>query len=182
VKHTRNKVRHELLPLIEAEFNPNIYQQLADAAEVARAEEEFWAGLVSTQYSVPSTQERQSPRHDPSTSLAAARSARDDNSLKLERMLDAPMAVKRRVLRQAFEDASGKTLDFEHTDALVRFLERRESSRLQLPEYWFAVLDWPLRTVSFERRATARKDGTGKGKTPSKSVSKKGGKLAGRKV
>ena len=45
VKHTRNKVRHELLPLLEADYNPNIYQQLADAAEVARGDEEYWAKM-----------------------------------------------------------------------------------------------------------------------------------------
>jgi tRNA(Ile)-lysidine synthase len=182
VKHTRNKVRHEMLPLLEHEYNPNIYQQLADAAEVARGEEEYWAEVLSTQYSVPSIQERQSPRHGPSTSVAAATSARDDNFLHVETLAQQPLALRRRVVRAAFEQATGKALDFEHTDALVRFLERRESSMLQLPERWFAVLDWPRRTVSFEERMPLRRDGTATDKSPSKAVSKKRGKLAGRKV
>jgi len=234
VKHTRNKVRHELLPLLEAEYNSNIYQQLADAAEVARGDEEFWAEVLSTQYSVPSTQERQSPRHDPSTSLGAASfarnnrnqypvfstqypdnadpstrakggrslgmtsvtpsgsaksrahedvrahidqngaetghapSLREDVGLRLDVLAIQPLAVKRRVVRDAFEQVSGKTLDFEHTDALVRFLERRESSLLQLPERWFAVLDWPKRIITFEERVPLRKDGTPVGRKTSK--------------
>src|SRR5882762_7962736 len=144
VKHTRNRVRHELLPLLEREYNPNIYQQLADAAEVARAEEEFWDELIRKQ------EEQHSAKQVP-------RFARDDNSLELESVLKQPLALRRRVVRAAFQRASGKSLDFEHTDALVRFLERRESSLLQLPEHWFAVLAWPKRLVTFEERVPVRK-------------------------
>ena len=96
--------------------------------------------------------------------------------------MEAPLAVRRRVVRAAFEQASGKALDFEHTDALVRFLERRESSLLQLPERWFAVLDWPGRMLSFEERMPVRKSGTGIAKSTSKAVSKKKQPLAARKV
>jgi tRNA(Ile)-lysidine synthetase-like protein len=220
LKHTRNKVRHELLLLLEADYNPNIYQQLADAAEVARGDEEYWAEVVSTQYSVPSTQ--YSENADSSTRSPSARSlgmtsvnqqrlqkhTQDSNTradegvrahtgtsrkdsngsetghapslredgrlrvdcpLRVDQLVQQPLALRRRVVRRAFEDASGKTLDFEHTDALVRFLERRESSRLQLPEYWFAVLDWPKRRLSFEERLPVAKVGTGvDGKTSKK--------------
>src|SRR3954465_2467967 len=138
LEHTRNRVRHVLLPLLENEFNPNIADILANTAEIARAEEEYW-GLETGKFIDPVTKH---PR------------------LNLDVLLKQPLALRRRVLRQAFEQASGKTLDFEHTDALVRFLERRESSRLQLAEYWFAVLDWPRRTLSFEERLPVRKAGT----------------------
>lgn len=210
VKHTRNKVRHELLPLLEREYNPNIYQQLADAAEVARGEEEFWQeySVLSTQYpenADPSTRSsaaadslslgmtsektrrreagsRRQENPGPSTSATSAAFARDDNfsstSLPLDVLLSQPLAVRRRVVRQAFEDASGKSLDFAHTDELVRFLERRESSRLQLPEYWFAVLDWPRRRVTFEERTPA-KNGTPKVRITSKSKRKDAHKKAG---
>ena len=39
-------MRHELLPLLEREYNPNMRQMLSDAAELARAEEEYWQALV----------------------------------------------------------------------------------------------------------------------------------------
>ncbi|MGH9634322.1 MAG: tRNA lysidine(34) synthetase TilS, partial [Candidatus Angelobacter sp.] len=38
--HTRNRVRHTLLPLLERDFNPAIRQTLADLAEVAQAEDD----------------------------------------------------------------------------------------------------------------------------------------------
>jgi hypothetical protein len=61
-------------------------------------------------------------------------------------------------------------------------MERRESSLLQLPERWFAVLDWPKRLISFEERDPVRKVGTTKGNSTSKAVSKKSGELTERKV
>src|SRR5215467_14134851 len=45
--HARNRVRHELLPLLERDYNPAIRQILADLAEVARGEEEYWEKELS---------------------------------------------------------------------------------------------------------------------------------------
>ena len=45
-RFARNRVRHELLPLLERDYNPNIRQLLSDAAELARAEEEYWNVLA----------------------------------------------------------------------------------------------------------------------------------------
>src|SRR5437667_7007731 len=47
VRHTRNRVRHELLPLMES-FNPEIARVLAETAEIARGEEEFWDDRIGT--------------------------------------------------------------------------------------------------------------------------------------
>ena len=41
-KHLRNRIRHQLLPLIEQEYNPAVRQALTNLAEIARAEEEHW--------------------------------------------------------------------------------------------------------------------------------------------
>ena len=38
----RNRVRHELLPLLERAFNSEITERLAETAELARAEQEYW--------------------------------------------------------------------------------------------------------------------------------------------
>ena len=49
---TRNRVRAQLLPLIEREFNPSIAGNLSELAEIARGEEDYWenevAGWVGT--------------------------------------------------------------------------------------------------------------------------------------
>jgi len=49
---TRNRVRAQLLPLLEREFNPSITQNLSELAEIARTEQDYWdnevAGWVGT--------------------------------------------------------------------------------------------------------------------------------------
>ena len=44
--YTRNRIRHELLPIL-AEYNPGIQHQLAHLAVLARDEEAFWQGELA---------------------------------------------------------------------------------------------------------------------------------------
>ncbi len=44
---TRNRLRHLVLPLLEKEFNPAIAESLAELAEIARGEEEYWDNEVA---------------------------------------------------------------------------------------------------------------------------------------
>jgi tRNA(Ile)-lysidine synthetase-like protein len=46
-KFTRNRVRQLLLPMIEREFNPAVAENLAELAEIARGEEDYWENEVS---------------------------------------------------------------------------------------------------------------------------------------
>ncbi len=49
---TRNRVRKLVVPLLEREFNPSVAQNLAELAEIARGEEDYWeneaAGWMGT--------------------------------------------------------------------------------------------------------------------------------------
>lgn len=60
----RNRLRHELLPLLEREFNPNIRHALSDLAEIARGDEEFWQTQVRRE--LETRLERRSPGRKPS--------------------------------------------------------------------------------------------------------------------
>jgi tRNA(Ile)-lysidine synthase len=44
---TRNRVRKLVVPLLEQEFNPAVAQNLAELAEIARGEEDYWENEVS---------------------------------------------------------------------------------------------------------------------------------------
>ena len=44
--HLRNRIRHELLPQLERDYNPALRHSLANLAEIARAEEAHWAAEV----------------------------------------------------------------------------------------------------------------------------------------
>ncbi len=79
-KHLRNRIRHELLPQLESDYNPALRQSLVNLAEIARAEEEHW-----------------------STQILALRSLfknEDDHRLTLDRLdfLSLPLALQRRLL------------------------------------------------------------------------------------
>jgi tRNA(Ile)-lysidine synthase len=79
LSHTRNRVRHRLLPLLESEFNPAIVQTLAETAEIARAEEYDWQREV----------ERAADKV-----LVAAEAGQA--ALRLEPLLGHPLAMQRR--------------------------------------------------------------------------------------
>jgi tRNA(Ile)-lysidine synthase len=44
---TRNRLRKRVLPLLEKEFNPAVAESLAELAEIARGEEEYWENEVA---------------------------------------------------------------------------------------------------------------------------------------
>jgi tRNA(Ile)-lysidine synthase len=44
---TRNRVRKLLVPLLEREFNPSVSENLAELAEIARREEDYWDNEVA---------------------------------------------------------------------------------------------------------------------------------------
>jgi tRNA(Ile)-lysidine synthase len=110
LRHTRNRVRHELVPLLQQDFNPALLRVLGELAEIARAEEEFWNEEV----------------HDRSVSI------RTPSGLNTAALRQQPLALQRRLLRAAAE-AAGLKLDFEHVES-VRLLAASPSSTLEFCE------------------------------------------------
>lgn len=47
VKFTRNRVRRRLVPLLEKEFNPAMAEHLAELAEIARDEQDYWENEIA---------------------------------------------------------------------------------------------------------------------------------------
>jgi tRNA(Ile)-lysidine synthase len=122
--HTRNRVRHTLLPLLEREFNPAIAGLLAETAELARAEEEDWQREV----------ERAAARI---LAPAPAGSA----ALSIEPLARQPLAMQRRLVRLAAERA-GLQLDFSHVAAVLKLLpgpaRQATPAAHELPHGWVA--------------------------------------------
>jgi tRNA(Ile)-lysidine synthase len=135
VKHTRNKIRHLLLPLLESEFNPAVRHRLAELAEIARNEEQHWDEILCG---------IDSP-------IVPGEVCGERVSLDAERLARLPVAVQRRIVRQVVEHLSLK-LDFEKIDAVQRFAS--ESGRsLELPNGWSV-------TRQIKRRPSGGKSGT----------------------
>jgi tRNA(Ile)-lysidine synthase len=116
--HTRNRIRHELLPRL-GEYNPQIVDQLAHIATIARDEENWWdaeltrwlPGLI-----LPGKPVRGGGRsvstHPEEGSLG----------IELERLRALPPAGRRRVLRAAAKQL-GCPLNFDQTQRLMAMCE-----------------------------------------------------------
>ncbi len=141
--YTRNRVRRLLVPLIEKEFNPKIAEGLAELAEIAREEEEYWenevAGWMGAAVHWSEAEKRQEmgrpaeliqiqPAGSPGSLAAQKTLARDDKPLptamnaSVDRLwfLGEPVAVQRRLIK-AIAQHAGIPLEFKHIDEIVHF-------------------------------------------------------------
>lgn len=153
VKFTRNRMRQMVLPLLEREFNPEVAQSLAELAEIARGEEDYWDNEVSgwrgttVQWSEPiwaqpgqslvqiAPAQSASSRH-----LAEPSSAVMNASVSRAWLLTEPLAVQRRVVKAVGEYA-GVPLEFKHIEEILRLAaqENGAGKKLSLPLGWEVV-------------------------------------------
>jgi len=124
LSHTRNRLRHELLPQLEREFNPSIKRTLSDLAEVARAEEQFWNTQVAAL--LPRLMREGKPTRSGRRNTGDASKTM---ALDLAELRALPLALARRVLRAAVEREFGVELEFKHTEKAVQFLSRGHRSK-----------------------------------------------------
>jgi tRNA(Ile)-lysidine synthase len=111
----RNRVRVELLPLLEARFNPAVVDALADAAEVARGE---WL-LVESSANATAVSWR--PESDDSWRVDA------------EGLQAVPLAAARVLTRRALVAAAGgRSVRFDHVEAVLG-LAREGGGPIDLP-------------------------------------------------
>ena len=115
--HARNRVRHELLPWLGRNLNPAIRERLAETAEIARAEEDYWQKQVEQ-------------------TLPLAWEAAQ-NRLRIPELAKLPLAMQRRVLRAACESL-GLPLDFQHVEDLLRVAGGAARAAV-LPAGWEAL-------------------------------------------
>jgi len=158
-KFTRNRVRKLLMPLLEKEFNPAVAENLAELAEIARGEEDYWeneiAGWMGTAVHwsepawarPPATALVQIGLPDGNQSSEELRSKIDNArwlvmSASVDRLwfLGEPVAVQRRVIK-AIGERAGIPLEFKHVEEILRFAaaEGASGKELSLPLGWKMV-------------------------------------------
>jgi tRNA(Ile)-lysidine synthase len=115
LRHMRNRVRHGILPRLERYLNPGVREALADTAEIARAEEDYWQKEVSQ--ALPSVWARA--------------------ALTVSALAHLPLALQRRVIRAASESL-GLRLDFHHVEEILALSSNRPGSDkgTELPDGW----------------------------------------------
>lgn len=126
--YTRNRIRHELLPILR-EYNPQIERMLAHIAANARAEEQHWQAelaRVLPQILLPGKPVRGGGRS------VATRPGAAGMAMELARFQALDPGLRRRVLRAAAEQC-GVTLDYDATERLLEMATNpRAQKRLEL--------------------------------------------------
>jgi tRNA(Ile)-lysidine synthase len=119
----RNRVRHRLLPLLQSELNPRFSELLADTAEIARAEEDYWATEIA----------RILPQ-------VSSPSPGGEHGLRVAALLQQPLALQRRLVRAVAESA-GLFLDFCHVEEVLDLAKAPPAGEKQilLPGSWRAL-------------------------------------------
>ncbi|HEY3628157.1 MAG TPA: tRNA lysidine(34) synthetase TilS [Terracidiphilus sp.] len=105
---TRNRIRHELLPLLES-WNPRLRQHLVQMADLAREEGDWWepeVERIAAQIVLPGRPVR-----------GGGRAAGEVVAIDVARLAELSVALQRRVLRKA-AGRLGSAPDFEATEAL----------------------------------------------------------------
>jgi tRNA(Ile)-lysidine synthase len=126
---TRNRIRHELLPLLEG-WNPRLREHLAQMAELARDEEAWWqaelAPVAATDLAAGASGAR---------GRARCRRGLDSGlAIEVSRLAALAPALQRRLMRYAAEQF-GAALDFSATEAVRSLaLGGRAGQKLALPQ------------------------------------------------
>jgi tRNA(Ile)-lysidine synthase len=118
LRHARNRVRHGIVPRFERTLNPSVREALAETADIARAEEDYWRSEVA--------------RALPQVWKA------DRLILNPAELAKLPLALRRRVIRVAAESL-GLTLEFRHVEEILGLGPRGPRSAM-LPEGWLLSL------------------------------------------
>jgi tRNA(Ile)-lysidine synthase len=118
LRHMRNRVRHGILPRLEHYLNPGVREALAETAEIARTEEEYWQKEVSQV--LPSVWTR--------------------GTLTASALADLPLALQRRLIRAASESL-GLRLDFHHVEEILALSTNQPGSDrgTELPNGWVVL-------------------------------------------
>jgi tRNA(Ile)-lysidine synthase len=116
LRHSRNRLRHGIMPRLVRDLNPSIQSTLAETAEIAREEEAHWNQEVEQVLPLVWNE--------------------DDSSLCLNELHRLSIAMQRRVIRAA-ASSIGLTLEFKHVEEILS-VGTGVSRAAALPKDWTA--------------------------------------------
>ena len=121
LRFARNRVRHGILPRLARNLNPAVRETLAETAEIARAEEEYWES--ETARVLPLVWDAAAGRRPDSRLARPERSRRTGatkagGTLKLPMLRNLPLALQRRIVRAAGESL-GLRLEFRQVEEIL---------------------------------------------------------------
>ena len=130
--YTRNKIRRELLPYLEKNFNPAIKKAVVQSAGVLQEDDDCLKQMAQEKFQ------------------ALATRTEDGIVLNVRKWQGVPAALRKRILRQAYFLAGGKELGYRHTEALdVLCLRKTSGKYLQLPQEMQALYNHGSLTIKY---------------------------------
>jgi tRNA(Ile)-lysidine synthase len=142
---TRNRVRRQLLPLLERQFNPAIVDVLAQTADLLRDEDGHLDGVAREEYG----------RIELERGTAVA--------LDVDALKALPPAIRRRVLRLALTSARGdlRRITLRHVERSLELLDTRDGrGAVSLPDGCLIRREGPVLRVF--RRAPGERTADGR--------------------
>ena len=129
----RNRVRAELVPLLEQRFNPSIVDVLADEADLAR-ELASWVDALAGELAARLVRPLEGHGGD------------EVREIDIAALTELPMPLRRAVLHRTLSELAGsRPIGFGHVDAAIRLTdELDEDRRVDLPGQRLERIGWRL--------------------------------------
>jgi len=126
LRHARNRVRHGILPRLERDLNPAVREALAETADIARAEEQYWVEetepLLQAAWLAPA--------------FARGNEGKGMGGLRNDILRSLPLALARRLVRRAAESL-GLALEFRQVEEILTLSRsQRERATMVLANHW----------------------------------------------
>ena len=126
----RNRIRHELLPRLAVDFNPNIVEVLAREADLAR---DLWEWLLDELKTQNLELGTENVELEPQTAEPATRNPLPI-ALDLDALRAAPRALRRLALWRALERAGGtRRVGAVHIDAVLALVDAADGACVDVP-------------------------------------------------
>jgi len=169
-RFTRNRIRQLLMPVLEREFNPAIAEKLAELAEIAHGEEEFWirehnrlhgqiVKITIPEWATPMKPVVREKIKQPGPAPV-------NLSINLGKFQGFPLGARRRLIQGL--EAYGMPMEFTHIEAVIELASASDGDagkEIQLPWGWkvvrtndelqFLTPDIPLSDLRSEERIPA---------------------------
>jgi tRNA(Ile)-lysidine synthase len=137
-KYARNRIRSNLIPYLQTNFNPQVENSLAQTAELLRADIEYLEA----------------------TAQELLQQVQQDNQLNRLKLRNAPLAIQRRVIRQFLPEIMTRQPNFEQIEAVVKLITAPNKSRTStLPGGAIAEVlgEWIVFTVNSDQKIRNKK-------------------------
>lgn len=112
IKYTRNRIRQELIPYLQANFNPQVEQHLAQTAELLRADVEYLEEIARQLLEQSLSQ----------NNLVEVNELGKNIRINRRTLGNAPLAIQRRAMRQLLQKILTRAPNFEQVEKLTAMI------------------------------------------------------------